>query len=131
LLTPIADDNMDPKPDARIFDFQQNAAATNYEDLGHYIHVLSVALSSIDAYATRDAPQTPRKQVKKDSEKPASLLEMIRHALHVMYEKISTSALVIHLTSTLAHVNTPQTIVVVHSWTGRGLRKLYSTSNSG
>jgi hypothetical protein len=89
LLTPITDGDMDSKLDARIFDFQQNSAATNYEDLGHHIHVLGVALSSIDEYATRGVLKTPPKH-KKDSEKPSSQLEMIGHALHVMYEKIST-----------------------------------------
>ena len=94
LLTSMPDGSIDSNLDIRMFDFQQKA---DYESLRYHIHILDVALSSLDGYTSEEllkssqitkSQRAPGESCPRNSEKSASPLEMIRNSLHVMYEKI-------------------------------------------
>ena len=85
------------------FDLQLNSTTVDYEDLGHLVNVLSVALSDIDAYVAEErcTSQTPTSNA---GEGPSTDLQMILKVLDAINSSIGTST-DIHLC--LVHSDAP------------------------
>jgi hypothetical protein len=84
-LTPII--SLLQRPNS-IFDVQSPSATIDYEDLGHHVNVLSVALSDIDAFVVEEQAVTKKNRVSKTSDKPQTDLQVVVKMLNLINGRI-------------------------------------------